>query len=69
MSAGGGAGVVGAEHEDGDLGLDAVEFAVLDPPDDVLGLVAADAEVGGLVFTVERFPDMGAGGVGPTGGD
>ena len=52
------AGVIGADHEDGDLGLDAVEFAVLDAPEDVLGAVAADAEVGGLHEADEGFiPD------------
>ena len=34
------------------LGMDAVEFAMLDAPDDVLGRVAADAEIGRVVLPV-----------------
>ena len=45
--------VVGADHEDDDLGLDALELAVLDPPQDVLGPVAADAEVGRIPGPVD----------------
>ena len=40
-----GRGVVCADHEDDDLGMKAIEFTIFDPPDDVLGLVATDAEV------------------------
>ncbi len=50
-------GVVGADHEHDDLGLDAVELAVLDPPEDVLGPVAADAEIGRVPRPVEPLPD------------
>jgi hypothetical protein len=40
--------VVGADHDDGDLGGEALELAVAEAPDHVFGPVAADAEVGGL---------------------
>ena len=50
------AGVVGADHQHDDLGLDALELAVLNPPEDVLGPVAADAEVGRLARAVEPLP-------------
>ena len=53
-----GAGVVGADHQDDDLGADAVELAVLDPPEDVLGAVAADAEVGRVAGAVVPLPDV-----------
>jgi hypothetical protein len=43
------AGVVGADHEDGEFGFEAVIVAVFQAPEDVLGAVAADAEVGGFV--------------------
>ena len=43
-----GADVVGADHQHDDLGVDPVDLAVLEPPEDVLGAVAADAEVGGV---------------------
>jgi len=42
------AGVVRADHQYGELRLDAFEFAIADAPQDVLGAVATDAEVGGL---------------------
>jgi hypothetical protein len=63
------AGVVRADHEDGDLGGDAVEFAVLDAPEDVLGLIAADAEVGGLQGTEGFVPDFLAAAAAPAVGD
>ena len=52
------AGVVGADHEDDHLGADAVELAVLNAPDHVVRLVAADAEVGRLVLAEIMFPDV-----------
>ena len=52
------AAVVGADKEDDDFGGDAIELALRDTPDDVLGLVAANAEVGGLIGAVIVFPDM-----------
>src|SRR5947209_6070210 len=53
-----GAEVVGADHQDGDLGLDPVELAVGDPPEDVLGAVAPDAEVGRVARGVVALPDL-----------
>ena len=50
--------IVGADHQHGQLGLDAVEFAVLQAPEDVLRLIAADAEVGGFERTVVLFPNL-----------
>ena len=52
------AGVVRADHQHDDLRLDAVELAVLDTPEDVLGPVAADAEVGRVPGPVEPLPDV-----------
>ena len=37
--------VVGADEEDDDARGDALQLAVLQPPEEVLGAVAADAEV------------------------
>ena len=51
-------GIVGADHHDGDFGLDAVELAVLKTPEDVLGAVAADAHVDGLAPTVKFLPHI-----------
>ncbi len=51
-----GGGVIGADQEDDYLGVDAVEFAVLDAPDDMVGQVAADPEIGGLVFSIGALP-------------
>jgi hypothetical protein len=39
------ADVVGAGQDDHDLWVDPVQFAVLDPPEDVLDAVSAPAEV------------------------
>ena len=39
------------------LGSMPVELAVLNPPEDVLGPVAADAEVGRVARAVEPLPD------------
>ena len=52
------AGVVGADHQDDDLGVDPLDLAVLEPPEDVLGPVAADPEVGRLARGVEALPDL-----------
>ncbi len=51
-------GVIRADHEHDHLGLDAVELAVLDSPEDVLGPVAADAEIGRVPGPVEPLPDL-----------
>src|SRR5207253_10768862 len=50
-------GVVGADEQHDDLRIHAVELAVGDSPQHVLGLVPADAKVGGLLFGVARRPD------------
>jgi len=63
----GGTGVIGADHEHDGLGLNAFELAVLDAPEDVLGAVAADAEVGGLVLAELLVEDGGL--ATPAGGD
>ena len=39
------ADIVGADHEHRDLGLDALDFTVLETPKDILGAVAALAEI------------------------
>ena len=62
-----GAAVVGADHENDDLGFDAVELTVLDAPEDVLGSVAADPEVGWGVFSEGSLPDCAL--ASPTCGD
>lgn len=55
------AGVVGADHDDGELGLNAVDVAVVEPPEDVLGAVAADAEVDGVTRGVGLGPNLFSG--------
>lgn len=50
-------GVVGTDHQDDGLGLESVEVAMLEAPEDVLGAVTADAEVGGLEPSPGLFPD------------
>ena len=50
------AGVVGADHQHDDLGLDAVEFAVVDAPEHVLRLVTTDAEVRCVELGVAFLP-------------
>ncbi len=52
------AGVVGTEHEHGDLRGQAVKFPVLNAPDDVLSLVAADSEIRRLPLAVVVLPDV-----------
>ena len=59
--------VVGADHENDGLGLDAIEFAVGDAPQHVLGAVAANAEVHWLVGTKGLLPDLFL--AAPAGGD
>ena len=51
-------GVVRPDHDDGDLGLDLFKLAVFNPPEDVLGAVAVDAEVDDLAFAVKFLPDI-----------
>ena len=56
------AGIVGADHDDGELGVFLIlEVAVLETPDDVLGAVAGDAEVEGVFVGVVLFPDAFSG--------
>ena len=50
--------VVGADHQHHDLGADAVQLPVFDPPQHVLRGVAADAEVGRVILSVELLPDL-----------
>jgi hypothetical protein len=50
--------IVGANHDDGDLGLDAVELALFKPPEDVLGAVAADAEVDDLAVAMPTINQL-----------
>ena len=52
--------VVRPDHDDGDLGLDAIQLAVLKTPKHVLGAVAADAEVDDLALAVKFLPDIPA---------
>src|ERR1041384_4786409 len=52
------AGIVGADHDNGSLGLEPVEFAVFETPEHVLRAVTADAEVGRLVLSEGRIPDL-----------
>ena len=59
---GGGVDVVGAEHEDDDFGFEALEFPILHAPEDALGGVAADAEVGGFEGFEVFVPDGAADG-------
>jgi len=49
-------GVVGANQNDGDLGMKSVDFAVLDSPENVRGGVAAESEVQRLARGVELLP-------------
>ena len=51
-------GVVGPDHEHDHLGLDSIELAVLNPPENMLGSVAADAEVGRFPGPIEPLPDV-----------
>lgn len=49
--------IVLANHDDGEFRGDAVEVAMLDPPEDVFSAVAADAEVGRVAMYVISVPD------------
>ena len=50
------AGVVGTDHDHGQLRLDPVDIAVIQPPQHVLRLIAADARVHRLPRTVVFLP-------------
>ena len=51
-------GVVRADHDHGQLGMQALEVAVIEPPQDVLGLIAADAEIQSMPFLVVFLPNF-----------
>ncbi len=61
-------GVIGADHEHDGFGAYPIQFAVGDSPEDVLGAIAADAEVGwlpsGEVFVPYFFLRVPSGGDG-----
>lgn len=52
------AGVVRTDHDHDSLRFDYLEFAVLISPQDVLSLIAADAEVHWLVLSERFIPDV-----------
>ncbi len=49
-------GVVGADQDDGDLGMKSVDFAMIDPPQNVRSGVAAESEIERLAWFVELLP-------------
>ena len=54
--------VVGADHEDDELGVHlSAEIAAFDAPEDVFGFVAGDAEIDGVERGEMRFPADAAG--------
>jgi hypothetical protein len=55
------AGVVGADHDDDQVGRQSVEVAVIETPQHVLGAIAADAEVGGVARGVKLLPHLAPG--------
>jgi len=50
--------IVRADEQHNDFGFDALEFAVFDAPEHVLGAVVADAELGGVARRVTFVPDI-----------
>ncbi len=50
--------VVRADHDNGDLGADVLDVAVVEPPQDVLCSIAADAEVHGVALGVILRPNL-----------
>jgi hypothetical protein len=50
--------VVDADEKDGGFGFQAIEVAVVQAPEDMLGVVAADAEVEGMAGRVIFRPDL-----------
>lgn len=51
------AGVVGADHDDGELGILLVfEVPVLETPDDVFGPISGESKIEGVTVGVELFP-------------
>lgn len=49
-------GVIGTDHKYGELRPDAGDVSVVQPPQDVLRLVAADSQVDGIAFLVVLLP-------------
>ena len=49
-------GIVGADHHDRDLGPERIQIAAGQPPDDVLGPVAAKSQVDCLAVAIVFFP-------------
>lgn len=49
--------VVRADHEHGQLGRDTLDITVIQPPKDVLGAIAADAQVDGVARSVVFVPN------------
>ena len=50
--------VVDADEDDGNFGFKAVEVAVVEAPEDVLGVIAADAQVEGVAGGVILRPNL-----------
>ncbi len=50
--------IVGADHDDGDLGVYAVELPPFNPPEHILCTIAADAKVDGCTTAVIFRPDI-----------
>jgi hypothetical protein len=51
-------GVVGADHQDRQLRRDPVEMAVLQPPENILGAVAAETHVDGIARGIVLVPKL-----------
>ena len=52
------AGVIGADHHDGCFGQNAVDVAVIQPPQDVFGAITPDTEVHRVAVAVVLCPDL-----------
>lgn len=52
--------IVGADVDDDDFGLEAVEFTVLEAPEDVLGAIPAEAEIEDFFVFEDRVPSLWA---------
>ena len=50
--------IVGTDHDDGRFGLDAVKVAIVQPPNDMLGAVAADSEIHGVALGIMLGPGV-----------
>ena len=49
-------GIARSGHHHGQLGRDAINVAMIQPPENVLRAIAADAQVDGVAFAVELLP-------------